>query len=83
MKVCTGYKIGNEVTENFPFGDIINEAKPVYEELPGWQGDISSCRKLEELPKEAIDYIKYIEKAVDCKISYVSVGPDREQYIKL
>ena len=83
LKVCTGYKIGNEVTENFPFGDIINEAKPVYEELPGWQGDISSCRKLEELPKEAIDYIKYIEKAVDCKISYVSVGPDREQYIKL
>ena len=83
LKVCTGYKIGNEITENFPFGDIINEAKPVYEELPGWQGDISSCRKLEELPKEAIDYIKYIEKAVDCKISYVSVGPDREQYIKL
>ena len=83
IKVCTGYKIGDTVTENFPFGDVINEAKPVYEELPGWQGDISGCRSLEELPKEAVDYIKYIEKAVDCKISYVSVGPDREQYIKL
>ncbi len=83
IKVCTGYKIGDTVTENFPFGDIINEAEPVYEELPGWQGDISGCRSLDELPKEAVDYIKYIEKAVDCKISYVSVGPDREQYIKL
>ena len=83
LKVCTGYKIGDTVTENFPFGDVINEAKPVYEELPGWQGDISACRSLDELPKEAVDYIKYIEKAVDCKISYVSVGPDREQYIQL
>ena len=83
IKVCTGYKIGDTVTENFPFGDIINEAEPIYEELPGWQGDISACRSLDELPKEAVDYIKYIEKAVDCKISYVSVGPDREQYIKL
>ncbi|MDP4119246.1 MAG: adenylosuccinate synthase [Bacillota bacterium] len=83
IKVCTGYKIGTEIVKEFPFGDLINDAEPVFEELPGWTGDISSCRKLEDLPKEAIDYIRYIEKAVDCTVSYVSVGADREQYIKL
>ena len=37
----------------------------------------SNCRKVEDLPKQAIEYIKYIEKAVECKIKYVSVGAER------
>ncbi len=43
--------------------------------------DISNCRGIEDLPKEAVDYIKYLEDVVDCKIKYVSVGPERDQYI--
>ncbi len=43
--------------------------------------DISNCRSIEDLPKEAVDYIKYLEDVVDCKIKYVSVGPERDQYI--
>lgn len=51
--------------------------------LPGWNCDISSCRKAEDLPKEALDYIKYIEKLVGCPIKYVSVGAEREAYITM
>ena len=43
--------------------------------------DISKCRKPEDLPKEAVDYIRFIEKATECKIKYVSVGAEREDYI--
>ena len=55
----------------------------MYEYLPGFNCDISSCRSVEDLPKEALDYIRYIEKAVNCPIKYVSVGAEREAYIKM
>ena len=45
--------------------------------------DISGCRKKEDLPKEALDYIAYLEKACECRIKYVSVGPEREAYIEM
>ena len=50
--------------------------------LPGWQCDISSCRRWEDLPKEAQDYVLYIEEAIGCHITYVSVGAERDAYIK-
>jgi len=58
-------------------------AKPVYEYLEGFKTDISHCRRPEELPKAALDYIRFIEDAVKCPIEYVSVGPGREDYIKM
>ena len=58
-------------------------AKPSYEYLPGFHCDISRCRTIEELPREAIDYIRFIEAAVDCPIRYVSVGAEREAYIRV
>ena len=61
--------------------DELEAAKPVYEYLPGFNCDISNCRSVEDLPKEALDYIRYIEKAVNCPIKYVSVGAEREAYI--
>ena len=61
----------------------IRPASSSAENLPGWHCDISSCRTLEDLPKEALDYIRYLEKAVGCPIKYVSVGAEREQYLTL
>ena len=53
----------------------------------GWsqlrQCDISKCRRPEELPREAMDYVKYIEKAVGCPIKYVSVGAERDEYVEM
>ena len=69
--------------EDFPIGYDLDAAKPVYETVPGWKCDISGCRRKEDLPQEALDYIYYIEKAVGCPIKYVSVGPEREQYIEM
>ena len=81
IPVCVGYEFEGERLDHFPIGEKLFKATPVYEYKKGWNKDISDCKKLEDLPQEAIDYIKYIEEAVDCKIKYVSVGAQREQYI--
>ena len=56
-------------------------AKPVYETMPGWQCDISHCRKFEELPEAARAYVEYLESRIGCPITYVSVGADRDAII--
>lgn len=81
IPVCTCYEFNGEKTTDFPYSTELDKAKPVVEYLPGWKCDINKCRKPEDLPKEALDYIKYIEKAVGCKIKYVSVGAARDEYI--
>ena len=73
---------GKRLTE-FPFTDVLDDCKPVFETVKGWNCDISKCRKKEDLPKEALDYIRYIERACECKIRYVSVGAERDAYIEL
>lgn len=83
IPVCVAYDIKGKITTEFPTGTDLDIAKPVIEYFDGWNCDISNCRKVEDLPKQAIEYIKYIEKAVECKIKYVSVGAEREAYIIL
>ena len=73
---------GKKLTE-FPFTDVLDDCKPVFEKIKGWNCDISKCRKKEDLPKEALDYIRMLEKACECKIRYVSVGAERDAYIEL
>jgi adenylosuccinate synthase len=58
---------------------VLAACKPVYETLPGWQEDITNAKSLADLPKNAQNYIKFIEEAVDFPIAYVSVGPERDQ----
>ena len=55
--------------------------KPVIKYFKGWNSDISSIRNYEDLPLEAKEYIEFIEKEVNCKITYISVGPERESII--
>ena len=84
IPMVTAYKLTDgTTTTRFPMGEALDTAQPVVEYLPGWHCDISSCRKKEDLPKEALDYVAYLEKAVGCKIRYVSVGPDRDAYIDM
>ena len=82
VPVVVAYDIDGEITTDFPVGERLNRAKPVIEYMEGF-GDLSSCRKKEELPKAALDYIQYLEKAVGCPIQYVSVGAERDAYIKM
>lgn len=83
IPVCVAYDIDGVQTTSFPTGDKLDRAKPVYEYLPGWNAPVSHCRSFEELPQAAQDYVKYIEKAVNCKIKYISVGADRDDCIIL
>lgn len=82
IPVCTAYDIDGEITTDFPTGIRLDKAKPVITYLEGF-GDVSACRTPEELPKAAIDYIRYIEKAVGCPVKYVSVGAERDEYVKM
>ena len=80
---CVAYDIDGVKTDKFPSGPELDAAKPVYEYLPGWKCDISKARSFEELPKEAQDYVLFIEKAVGSKIKYVSVGAGRDEYFEM
>ena len=82
IPVCVAYDINGVITEDFPTGDDLEVARPVFEYLPGFLTDISKCRKAEELPGAAIDYVRYIERAVGVRIKYVSVGPRRGDYFE-
>ncbi len=82
IPVCVKYEINGKLTDEFPMGTDLDNAKPVVEYFPGWNCDISGCRSFEELPKEAQDYVEYIEQQVGCHIKYVSVGADRDAYIE-
>ena len=83
LEVCTAYELNGERITEFPFTDVLDECKPVFEKVKGWNCDISGCRKKEDLPKEALDYIRFIEKACECKVRYVSVGAERDAYVEL
>ena len=81
IPVCVAYKNGDKTTERFPYTPELNACEPVYEVLPGWNCDISGVRKYEDLPKEARDYVEFIEKRVGCPIKFVSVGAERDALI--
>ena len=83
IPVCVAYQVDGVITEEFPTGAKLDRAKAVVEYLPGWHCDISKCRRWEDLPKEAQEYIRYLEKKVQCSIKYVSVGAAREEYLVL
>lgn len=81
IPVVVRYTVDGEETDEFPFPACLEDAKPVEITLPGWKQDISSCRTWDALPKEAKDYVLYLEKVLDCPIHYVSVGPERDAII--
>ena len=83
IPVCVAYEVNGKRVDKFPFGEDLENAKPVYEYLDGFKCDISKCRKVSDLPENALKYIKYLENAVGCRIKYVSVGAEREEYVEM
>ena len=84
IPVCVAYELDGKRIDYFPSDiDELNAAKPVYEYLPGFHCDVSGCRSKEDLPAAALDYIRYIEKAINCPIKYVSVDAEREACITM
>lgn len=81
IPVCVAYEANGIRLYDFPSGDLLDEAQPVYEYFDGWKQDISHCRSYAELPENARKYIEYIERQVGCTIDYISVGAERDQII--
>ena len=82
IPVCTRYDLDGVRTDEFPFPTALAEAKPVIEYVDGWHCDLSGVRTWEALPAAAKAYVERIEAAVGCRIGYVSVGAEREAYIR-
>ncbi len=82
IKICTGYRMGDQVLEYPPaLLEEWEKCEPIYEALPGWQQDISGCTTWDELPDICKAYVKRFGEIVGCPVGSVGVGPDREQTI--
>ena len=79
IKVCTGYEIDGEITDEFPVTPRLMRAKPVFTTLPGWKCDIRGCKDYDALPQQAKDYVDFLERHIQCPITMVSSGPKREE----
>lgn len=84
IRVCKGYETDKGLLKEFPLDqDLLQNCKPIYDELPGWPEDISKISNYNDLPENAKKYIQYVEKMVNTKISMVSVGSRRKQTIQV
>ena len=81
IPVCVAYEIDGERTTEFPSGDRLDRAKPIYETVPGWKSNIMGITDYDALPQAAKDYVDYIEKLIECPITMISTGPDRKDMI--
>lgn len=82
LKICVGYRVGEEMLQEFPCRQKdFMQARPIYEELPGWQEDLTNVRRFEDLPAAAKNYILRIEELTGVPVTLVANGPEREQTI--
>jgi adenylosuccinate synthase len=82
LKVCVAYEVDGERFTHLPYHQsVLHKVTPVYEELPGWQTDLTAATERRHLPQEARDYVAFLEEQVGVPISLVGVGPGREQFL--
>ena len=82
VKVCVAYDIDGVRHDTLPYHQSdVHQAVPIYEELPGWQTDLTQATERSDLPQAAIDYLRVLEEQVGVPITLVSTGPGRNQYV--
>jgi adenylosuccinate synthase len=81
IKICTKYKYKGELIDYLPYSLESKNLEPIYEEMSGWDDDITEIKDMENLPKTFLNYISFIQDWVGVEIKIVSVGPDRKQTI--
>lgn len=79
IKVCTHYILGDEVIDYMPDSTQLEHVTPVYQTLPGWLTSTRNIRRIKDLPLNAQNYLHFIEDSIHVPITYVGVGPDREE----
>jgi len=84
VKICTKYKLDGKEIDHFPANiDDVETCKPVYKEFKGWKSINANSNSFSSLPKQAQEYLKFIEKEVKIQISLVSIGPGRNETINI
>lgn len=84
VKICKAYRYNGQLLENYPANlDVLKECEPVYEELPGWNEDITGAQSLSDLPMSAQHYVERITHLTGIPLTLFSVGPGREQTIQV
>ncbi|MWV48377.1 adenylosuccinate synthase [Rathayibacter sp. VKM Ac-2803] len=84
IPVCVAYDVDGVRHDEVPVSQSdFHHAKPIYEEFPGWQEDISGCREFADLPQAAQDYVRALEAMSGARFSAIGVGPEREQVVVL
>lgn len=82
VKVCTAYKIDGEICRELPSSaHLFARCEPIYTTLPGWQQSTENCRSLDDLPKQALDYLRFLAELMEVPIAIVSLGASRDQTI--
>ena len=82
LKICTGYRIGDEIFDHLPTAAARQAAaEPIYEEMPGWSESTEGARSWAELPAAAIKYVRRIEELIGCPVALLSTSPEREDAI--
>ncbi|MBF2003893.1 adenylosuccinate synthetase [Chlorogloeopsis fritschii PCC 6912] len=82
IKVCVAYEIDGERCEHFPSSARkFARCRPIYKSMPGWQQSTANCRTLEDLPRQALDYLKFLAELMEVPIAIVSLGASRDQTI--
>lgn len=82
VKVCVAYDVDGERHERLPYHQsVLHRARPIYEELPGWQTDLTGITERSQLPPAARDYLAFVEAQVGAPVTLVGVGPGREQFL--
>jgi adenylosuccinate synthase len=82
LKVCVAYEINGQRCEDFPSNARrFAQCQPIYKTLPGWQQSTVHCRTLDDLPKQALAYLKFLAELMDVPIALVSLGASRDQTI--
>jgi adenylosuccinate synthase len=83
VPICVAYDVGGARFDEMPMSQSdFHHAKPIYENLPGWTEDITSCRTFEELPANARAYILRVEELIGSRVSAIGVGPGRDEIIE-
>lgn len=84
LRLCVAYQAGSEIIRNLPLGPArLEPYEPVYEELPGWDADISGVRRWQDLPEAARTYVRRIAEFCQVPVRRVSVGPERDQVVEV
>lgn len=84
LKVCVAYEAAGRRYENLPWHQsVLHEVRPVYEELPGWRACTSDVTRMDQLPRQALDYLDFLASQAGVPVTHVGVGPDRDQVVRL